>query len=276
MYNGWTPYTKPSAGGPNKHMDCRDRWTCTSHDTPVMYPPAGCEVCAGQHLSMTGRQSSLHKHLSIGKFPQPGPYTGPYWTKAHTRREWKQWWEPERRPNPLSCHPPGRIPPIYTGVLTQRPPERKRVARPTGARQHRPRGPSTHQDSRPQSCLTGGRQERQNKLKPRKTNGRWNRVTQSVCWPRQWCHVSGKYWRERRWLVLCRVVRELTYDPGQHAGPWGIHQWTGGHARGCRGRYCRTSTTNGTFSRIDKIELPELDNADTNSPENHQDNGTHR
>ena len=44
---------------------------------PVMYAQAGCEVRAGQHLSIPGRQSSLHEQFTIGKLPQPGALHGP-------------------------------------------------------------------------------------------------------------------------------------------------------------------------------------------------------
>ena len=78
-----------SAGGAKKHGARRDLQTCTSHNTPVLYALAGREVRAGQRLSIPGRQFSLHELLPIAKFPQPGPYTGPYCTKAHDRREQK-------------------------------------------------------------------------------------------------------------------------------------------------------------------------------------------
>ena len=85
--DGRTLYAKPYAGGPKKHVALRDRRTCTSHETPLLYSPAGREVRAGQHLSTLGRQSSMYKRLPIGKFPQLGPYMVPFCTKAHNQRE---------------------------------------------------------------------------------------------------------------------------------------------------------------------------------------------
>ena len=170
---------KTSAGGPNKHGVCRDRQACTPQNTPVLYTLARREVHAGQRLSMPRRQSPLHERLPIRKLPQPGPYTGPYYTKAHDQHESKHQGGPRIRPNPLSGHPPSSLPEIHTGVLTQRPSKRRQVICPTGTCQHRPRGPSAHQDGLPQPRRTGGLRERQNKFKPRTTNGRSNRVTQS-------------------------------------------------------------------------------------------------
>ena len=45
--NGQTLSAKPSVGAPKKHGDRCDRQNCTSHNTPVLYAPAGCEVRAG-------------------------------------------------------------------------------------------------------------------------------------------------------------------------------------------------------------------------------------
>ena len=50
---------------PQKHGACRDLWVCTPHNNPVLYDPAGSEVCAGQHLSMPGCKFSLHERLPI-------------------------------------------------------------------------------------------------------------------------------------------------------------------------------------------------------------------
>ena len=85
--NVQTMSMKPSAGDPKKHGAHRDRRACTSHNTPVIYVPAGSKVRSGQPLSIPGRQLSLHELLPIEIFPQPGPYTGPYYTKAHDQRE---------------------------------------------------------------------------------------------------------------------------------------------------------------------------------------------
>ena len=89
MINGRTPSAKLSAGGTKKHGARCDRRTCTSHETPVLYPPAGREVCTGQRLTMPVRQSSLHELLPIGKLTKPGPYTVPYCINAHDQRERK-------------------------------------------------------------------------------------------------------------------------------------------------------------------------------------------
>ena len=47
-----------------------------------MYATAGLEEHTGQHLSIPGRQSSLYEWIPIRKFPQLGPYAGPYCAKA--------------------------------------------------------------------------------------------------------------------------------------------------------------------------------------------------
>ena len=153
--------------GPKKHGARRDHRACKSNNTPALYEPAGCEVRSGQRLSMPGRQSYLHKRLPIGKLPQTGPYTVPFCTKAHNQRDQKHWGVPRRRPDPMSYHHPGCLPPRLTGVLTQCPPEWRQVAFPTGARRHHPCSPSTHWDRPPRPRCTGGRWERQNKFKSR-------------------------------------------------------------------------------------------------------------
>ena len=48
-----------------------------------MYTQAVREVRAGQRLSVLGPHSFLYKWLPIGNLLQPGPYMGPYCTKAH-------------------------------------------------------------------------------------------------------------------------------------------------------------------------------------------------
>ena len=165
-------------GAPKKHGSHRDHRTCTNHDNPVLYAPAGHEVRAGQRLSIPGRQSYLHERLPIGKLPQPGSYTGPYCPNAHNQREQKRRGVSRRCPNPLSRHTLGSLPQRRTGVLTQRPTKRRGVACPTGAHRHRPHIPRSHQDRRLQPSRTGGWQERQKKLKLRTTNERSNCVTQ--------------------------------------------------------------------------------------------------
>ena len=100
---------KLSVQGPREHGAHHDFWTCTSHDTPVLYTSAGREVCEGQHLSMPGRQFSLHKWLPIRNFPQSGPYTCPYCTKAHYVRERKI--EVAQESAPTLCHD---IPPVVS------------------------------------------------------------------------------------------------------------------------------------------------------------------
>ena len=99
----------------------------------------------------------------------------------------------------------------------------------------------------PLTRRTDRRRERQKKFKTRTTNRLSNRVTQYARQPIQWCHVSIKYWRERRQLGLCRVVLKLTHEPGKHTGTWEKHQWTGVNARGCRGIPLQTRMTNGVF-----------------------------
>ena len=180
-------------------------------DHIILYALAGRELRAGQRLSMTGWQSSLHERLPIRKLLQTGPYKGPNWTKAHNQREWKHWRGPRSHPDLLPGHPPNRIPPRRTGFLSQHPPKRRRVACPTGARWHCPRGPSAHRYIRPQPRCTSGRRGRQNKFKLRTTNGLLNRIDQSACWPRKLCHVGGKYWREWQRIWLCRVGQKLTH-----------------------------------------------------------------
>ena len=126
-----------------------------------------------------------------------------------------KWVKPSRslkKPPWYSIRPlPWRLLPRCTGVIIQCPPARRQVAFHTGAHQHHPCGPRAHQERHPQTRCTGGRWERQNKSKPHTTNGRSNCITQSAHWPRQWCHVGGKYWREWRQLGLCRVVQKITH-----------------------------------------------------------------
>ena len=154
---------------------------------------------------------------------------------------------PRIRPGPLPGHFTGRLSPIRTGVLTQLPHNSNQVACLTRARRHRPRSPRPQQDRLPRPRHTGGRRERQNKLKSITTNGRSNRVTQYARQPRKRRHVGGKYWRERWQLRLCQVGRKLTHDPGQHSGNRGTHQQTGGYTRGIRERARKNRTTNGAF-----------------------------
>ena len=95
-----------SARGALECGDLRNRRTCTPHDAPVLYAPAGRELCAGKHMSMPGRQLSLYEWLPIGKLLQPGPYTGPNCTKTHDQSEAKHWKGPRSCPETLSVHPP--------------------------------------------------------------------------------------------------------------------------------------------------------------------------
>ena len=163
--DGWTPSAKPSAGSSKKHGDRRDRRTFTSHNTPVLYAPSRREVRAGQRLYILVRQSSLYERLPIRKLPQPGLYTGPYYTNAHDQRERKRRGGPRSCPNPLSCHLPGCFPPRCIVVLTQNPPKRRGVACPIGARRQCPRQPSAHRDCRTRPLRTSSRREQQNKFK---------------------------------------------------------------------------------------------------------------
>ena len=117
-----------SAGGAKKHGAHRDLRTCTSHDTPVLYALAGREVRAGQRLSIPGRQFSLHERIPIEKLPQPGPYTSPYCTNNHDQCERKNRGGPRSHPDHLSCHPPSCFSTRLTGVLAQRPPDRRLMA----------------------------------------------------------------------------------------------------------------------------------------------------
>ena len=55
----------------------RDRWICIPNNTPVIYAPSGRELCAGQHMSVPGRQLSLYEWLTTRNFSQLGPYTTP-------------------------------------------------------------------------------------------------------------------------------------------------------------------------------------------------------
>ena len=56
-----TPSATLSARVPQEQGACCDLQTCTPHDTPVLYAPAGRKVCAGQRMSVPGRYSSLYK-----------------------------------------------------------------------------------------------------------------------------------------------------------------------------------------------------------------------
>ena len=119
--------------GPQERGSLRNLQTCNPHDTPVMYTPAGCELCSGQCMSVTGRQSSLYERLPIEKCSQLGPYAGPYYTKTHNQRDSKHQGGSRSRPNPLAGHPPGRLSPRSTGILAQSPHDRSRVKCLTGA-----------------------------------------------------------------------------------------------------------------------------------------------
>ena len=225
-----------SARGSQEHGELRDRQTCNHHDTPVIYTLAGCEVCVGQRMSMLGRQSSLYERFPIGKLSQPVPYAGPYRTEAHNQHEPKHWGGPIISPDPLSGHPPGRLSPRRTGILSQRPHDRSIVACLTGELWHRPRGPSTYRDRLSWPWHTVIHKKRQKKFKLRTTN-RWsNRVPHSARWPWQWRHLGGQCWRDLRQLRLYRVSWKLTHELIQHAGPWGTHQKTVNDAQGIEGR----------------------------------------
>ena len=121
-----------------------------------MYAPARQEVRAVQRLYMSGRQSSLYKWLIFEKLPQPGPYAVFYCTKAYNQREPNHREGQIIRTDPLPGHQPGRISPICTDVLTQRPHDRSRVSCITRMQRQLPSGPSAHQDHRPQPPHTGG------------------------------------------------------------------------------------------------------------------------
>ena len=59
--------------GPQERGALHDRRTYTPQDTPVLYVPAGRELCAGQRMCVPGHQSSLYKRLPSGKLSQPVP-----------------------------------------------------------------------------------------------------------------------------------------------------------------------------------------------------------
>ena len=99
------PSATPFVRGPQERRSLCDCQTFTPHDTPELYASAGREVCAVQRMSVPGRQSSLYERFPIRKFSQPGPYAGPYCTKAHDQRVPKHRGGPRSRPDPLSGHP---------------------------------------------------------------------------------------------------------------------------------------------------------------------------
>ena len=170
---------------PQEHGALSNLQACTPHDTPVLYTTAGREVCEGQRLSMPGLQSSMYEWLPIRKFPQLGPYAGPYCPKAHDQRESNHRGGPRIRPDPMPGHQPCHISPRRTGVITKRTHKKIQVAFLTGTRQYRPRGPRDHRDGRPRPRHTGGRREPQKKLKSCTTNRGSNQVTQYAHRPRQ-------------------------------------------------------------------------------------------
>ena len=152
---------------------------------PVLYAPARREVHAGQRISMLRRQWFLYECLPIVKLPQPGPYAGPYCTKAHNQCEPSHQGGPRIRSNPLPGHPPGRISPRRTGYLNQCPLERSLVSCLADSCKHHQFSPSANQYHRPRPRHSGGRRERQKKLKSHTTNRKSNRVTQSAHQPIQ-------------------------------------------------------------------------------------------
>ena len=211
--------------------------------------------------------------MPIGKLPQPGPYTGPYFTKAHDQREPKNLGGPRIRPETLSRHPPGSLSPRRTRVLTQHPHKKIQVSRLTGARQQRPRVPIAHWDCCPWPRHTVGRWERENKLKSLTTKGWSNRVPQSARRPWQWRHVSSQFCREWRKLRICQVSRKLTHKLGQNAKPQGTYQKNGNDERGLGGRDRRHLRPTMLSPHTDKLKIPELPNAKTKPMENLQENG---
>ena len=169
--------------GPQECGTLRYHWNFTPHDNPFLYTSARREVCTGQRMSVPGHQSYLYERLPIEKLSQPGPYAGPYFTKAHIQHRPKHQGFPIIRPDPLSGHPLGRLLPIHTGVLAQRPCKRIQVDCLTGVRQYSPCGPRAHRERRPRPHHTGSRPEQQKKFKLRTTNGWSNHASYSACQP---------------------------------------------------------------------------------------------
>ena len=129
-------------------------------------------------------------HPSISVCPSeychnPGPTQYPIVPRLTTDIDSKHWGGPVSRPDPLLDHPPGRLSPRRTGVITQRSHESSGVAYLTGVRQHCPCGPRANRDRCPRPCHTDSHQERHKKLKVRTTNGWYNCFPQSACRTRQ-------------------------------------------------------------------------------------------
>ena len=155
----------PYERAPHKRGAPWDLRNCTPHNPPVLYAPAGREICAGQSMYVPGLQSPLYKRLPIQKHFQQGAYAGPYWYKDHDQHGPKHWGGPRSCSNPLSVHPLVRLSPRRIGVIAQRPRERIGVAYLTISCQNRPRGPRNHQDRRPWYFHTSDCWGQQNKFK---------------------------------------------------------------------------------------------------------------
>ena len=104
----------------------------------------------------------------------------------------------------------------------------------TGWHRRRPCVLCAHQDRRPQYRHTSIRRERQKQFEPRTTNVRSRHYTQANLRPWQWPHVSGQFWGEWQWLILCWGLQKLAHNLGQHAGTWGPHPITPTDAWGCQ------------------------------------------
>ena len=149
---------------------------CCTHRPGVNCVQANTCPCQADNCPCT---SGFQSENCYNRGPIRAPTAPRLTTKVRQNIEKGQ----EAAPKLYQSTPPGHLSPRQTGVLAQYPHERIRLACLTGARQHRPRGLSAHRDRIPQPRHTSSRQERQNKLKSRTTNGWSNRVPQSARQP---------------------------------------------------------------------------------------------
>ena len=75
--HGWTPSATLSARPPQERWARQYHYTCTSCNTPVLYTPTRPEACAGQRMSVPGRQFPLYEQFPIRNFRNRDPTRAP-------------------------------------------------------------------------------------------------------------------------------------------------------------------------------------------------------
>ena len=131
----------PSLRAPQESRALRDRRTFTRHDTPVLYAPAGREVCSVPSMSVRVSQPSLYNKLLIKKNFHQGPYPtppsggrrrAPTYLRLMINMNQNTEEAHETAPILFQATLPGRLSPRRTVIIAQRPHGQREVDRFTG------------------------------------------------------------------------------------------------------------------------------------------------